>query len=336
MTSKRRDEAKPPSRAAIAEFQLIERLASIVGPTEAPTGIGDDAAVIDQPGPDYLLATVDMLVEGVHFDRSGLSMEAVGRRAMAVNVSDIAAMGGRPAYALVSLALPSSEQQVMVEQLYTGLVAEAGRHRVAIVGGNVTRIDGPLAIDVTLLGSVSKEDVVRREGARVGDILAVTGTLGSAAALRLGREAGLKMPPEWYQEHLIPRARIDAGQALAARHLARAMLDLSDGLSGDLRHLGEASGVGARIRAPLLPIDPITAQIARSLAVDPLDLALSGGEDYELLVALLPGDVGRAQEAVAPVPLTVVGEVVSREAGYRLITLAGTEQALPAESWRHF
>jgi thiamine-monophosphate kinase len=165
------------SIGALGEFGLIERIRNLIGPTTAVVGIGDDAAVLDVGSPDYLLATADMLVQGVHFGDDA-DPETLGRHALAVNLSDIAAMGGTPTFALTSLALPNSTTQGFAEGLYLGLRAEARRFDVAIVGGNISSTEGPVVIDVTLLGVVPRDELLLREGAQPGDALVVSGVLG--------------------------------------------------------------------------------------------------------------------------------------------------------------
>ena len=324
----------------LGEFGLIDRLSGLVGDSAAVVGIGDDAAVLDLGGPDYVLATVDMMVEGVHFDLARRDPFLIGRRALAINVSDIAAMGGEPTFALVSLALSPSCPTSFVERMYEGLVHEAGRTRTGIVGGNVTKTSGPICIDVTVLGRVPRDEVVLRSGAQPGDLLAVTGTLGGAAARRLARAGVANADPalsEWADElPSVPSPRVAPARALAAAHLPRAMLDLSDGLAGDIHHLCGASGVGARIYEDRLPISPQTNFIAAALDVAPLALALSGGEDYELLVALPPEALPAARQAVGDSVLTVVGEGVAAADQVMLVTQHGQQEALAPRGWTHF
>jgi thiamine-monophosphate kinase len=322
----------------IGEFGLIDRLMAIVGPGDAAIGIGDDAAALGLGGPDYLLATVDMMVEGVHFRLPSSPATDIGRRAIAVNVSDIAAMGGEPRHALISIAVSPDLELTVLEEIYQGLADEAEQYGTSIIGGNTSRTTGPLAIDIVLLGTVPKGEIVRRSGARTGDVLAVTGTLGERAALHLARDAGLDLRPwrEWVGTAAVPRPRVAAARALASRHLAHAMLDLSDGLAGDVHHLCAASRVGAVVDAEHLPVSPQVNAICRALGENPVDLALGGGEDYELLVALAPTAVDLAREIVAPLPLHVVGDVVDADEGITLAGPRGRQGLSAAQSWRHF
>jgi thiamine-monophosphate kinase len=324
----------------LGEFGLIDRLAGLVPGSTAVVGIGDDAAVLDVGGADYLLATIDMLVENVHFDLQDTEPRIIGRRALAINVSDIAAMGGEPSFALISLALPPSCSARFIEDIYEGLVLEAALTTTGIVGGNVTRISGPLCIDVTVLGRVPRDEVVLRSGARPGDVLVVTGSLGAAAARREARvgdhTADAAMMAAADRLPAIPVPRVTVARRLASGRIARAMLDLSDGLAGDVRHLCRASNVGAVLRADRLPISATTRTIAAALGVSPVSLALSGGEDYELLIAISPHDVERAQDAAGAVPLTQIGEVVSQISGMILLTDSGEREELPPSGWTHF
>ncbi len=319
---------------------MIDRLAGEIADSAAVVGIGDDAAVLDLGCPYYALATVDMMVEGVHFERTEIDPFVIGRRALAINVSDIAAMGGEPTYALVSLALPPNCPTAFVDRLYEGLGHEAGLTGTGIVGGNVTSTGGPICIDVTVLGRVPRDEVVLRSGAQPGDILAVTGSLGGASARRLAGSRGTKSDPAMVARAdelpSVPACRVTPARRLAAAHIPRAMLDLSDGLAGDIRHFCRASGVGVVIYQDRLPIAPQTRTVADALGLAPVSLALSGGEDYELLMALPPQDLPAAKAAMGDVPLTVIGEVVAAEEGVTLVTESGERAELPPGGWSHF
>jgi thiamine-monophosphate kinase len=331
--------------ADIGEFGLIDLLTQIVQPLAgvASFGIGDDAAVLPWNNQQYLLATVDMLVEGVHFRREAISAADLGRRALAVNLSDIAAMGGTPTYALVSLGLPPALPTVEVEELYRGLTSEAREYGVVIVGGNIARHDQGLLIDVLLLGNVEQHDVLFRSGARPGDVLAVTGDLGAAAAgLGLQRrpelQGQLATAKELLRRQQTPQPRVRAGQVIARSHLAHAMIDLSDGLAGDAHHLARASSLGVIVEEALLPIAAATQTAATLLGVSPAELALHGGEDYELLVALPPENVpviNDSLRAVGEPILTVVGSVTAGD-GVKLRRCHGEIVDLKAGGFRHF
>ena len=303
-------------------------------------GIGDDAAVIDHGGDLYLLATVDMLVEDVHFRLADVSAVDLGRRALAVSLSDIAAMGGWPTHALCSLAVSPTTSLRFLEEVYRGIGQEGEPFGIGVVGGNVSRTEGPLVLDVTVLGEVPKGQLVLRSGALPGDALAVTGSLGEAAARRLAQEHPGPMRRAGVESLLgqtwVPSPRVAAGRALAEEGIVHAMLDVSDGLAADLHHLTAAGGVGAVIEWDHIPVSRLAAAVAGALGQDAGQLALSGGEDYELLVAL-PADMApRAARAVHPVPLRVIGEVLPSSEGVRIRLPGGGLRPLPAAGWRHF
>lgn len=332
-------EDREPTIADLGEFGLLRHIRALAGSGSPVVGIGDDAAVLDVGSPDYLLATTDMLVEGVHFTTTW-DPYVVGRRAISVNVSDVAAMGGCPGYALTSLALPPNTPVRFVTQLYKGFSDGAERYGVSLVGGNLTRTPGPISIDVLLLGSVAPTNLVLRSGARPGDLVAVTGSLGDAAAARLVREQGAHAHDtaveKWLGSHRWPEVRVREAQRLAAARAVHAMMDLSDGLAGDIRHLCEASNVGALIRADSLPISIETRRAAQSLGLPALDLALTGGEDYELLLALSPTMRAAAQEACGDVPLVVIGACTQPDEGINIVDFSGRRHPLSETGWRHF
>ena len=281
-----------------------------------------------------------MLVEEVHFRLQWITGFDLGRQALAVNLSDIAAMGGRPTFALASIAVSAETRLRFVEDVYRGMRHEANLYRVGIVGGNTARTRGPITLDVTLLGEVRKSDVLLRQGAEVGDVLAVTGFLGDAAAARFRAEKGIDSNDRdgtaRVRRNLVPEPRVDAGQALAAGHLVHAMMDISDGLGSDIHHLAEASRVGSVIYEENLPISLETRRVADRLGQAPRDLALYGGEDYELLVALPEESLDRAREALGSLPLHEVGTVLPRDQGVLLETIAGKREPLLPRGWKHF
>lgn len=311
------------ARAEAGEFALIDRFVRAL-PVRGPAvvvGPGDDAAVLRLAPGEELVATVDAVVAGVHFDRRS-SPADVGWKALAVNLSDLAAMGARPLCALVALALPPGTPEGTVRGLARGLGACARAHGAAVAGGNVTRAR-ELSLTVTALGAVPAGRAVLRSGARPGDVVAVTGTLGDAA---LGLRPGAA--PALARRQRRPTPRVAAGLALAP--LVRAAVDVSDGLAQDLGHLCRASGVGARIGLADLPLSPAYRRAARRLA-DPLGPALAGGEDYELVVAVAPGALAaaRAAAARAGTPLTAIGRFV-RGRGVRVVSARGAPVSVPA------
>lgn len=322
----------PSERLAdLGEFGLLARLRARLG---SPY-LGDDAAVLSITPGMTLLATVDAQVDGVHFLGARMSPQQVGRRAIAVNVSDIAAMGGTPRFALVSLLLPSDLDVAWIDALYDGIVAETARWQMQVAGGNMSRTPGPMTVDVTLLGEVESSRALTRRGARPGDVLLVTGELGRAAAgLELLRRGGHGPLVDAY---CTPTPRVREGRALLATRRVRAAMDLSDGLGSDLHRLCEESAVGAIVDAAALPISAEVRAAAAVVGRNPLDLALFGGEDFELLVAASPDDAGLVQEAVRAVgtPLVMIGRVRPQEDGIAAVFPDGSTRGL-AGGWDHF
>jgi thiamine-monophosphate kinase len=264
-------------------------------------GIGDDAAVLAPPRGERLVLSVDAVVEGVHF-RRGWAPEDVGWKALAVNISDLAAMGARPLWALVALATPRGREPAWLARVGLGLAACARRYGLAVVGGNVTRARG-LSLTVTVAGAAGRP--MTRAGARPGDVVLVSGTLGDAA---LGLAAGAAAALRARQRRPVPRVAL--GRALAG--LATACIDVSDGLLQDLGHLCRASGVGASVRLAGLPLSPAYRAATRR-ARDPWAAALSGGEDYELVATVPPRRLGAALGAarLSGTRLSAVGTVVA-------------------------
>ncbi len=274
----------------LGERALIERIRRRIRPGPGTViGPGDDAAALRTGG--LTLVTTDAMVEGVHFQLSWMSAEDLGRKAMAVNASDIAAMGGRPRFATLSLLLRADTPVPFVDGLYDGLIAAADGYGVAIVSGNVSSIDGPLVVDVTLLGDVDEGKLVRRSTAHAGDLLIVTGTLGAAAAglVLLGngesteRSVSPGLPEAAVQECLralrVPAPPVAFAAAAGDAGLLAAAIDVSDGLSSDLFTLCRESNAGAEVDVTALPISEATRSVAGAFDVDPVHLALHGGED---------------------------------------------------------
>lgn len=330
----------------IGEFGLIARIAhALPAPGEGViVGIGDDVAVLRPNGTRYILATCDIQVENVHFLRDRITPQQLGRKVVAINVSDIAAMGGVPRYLLVSLVLPKDTEVAFVDGLYGGMQEECLRWGVEIVGGNMAHSPGGIVVDLFLLGEVEPDRLLRRSSARVGDRVLVTGTLGDSAAglaLVLHPEAAcLDEHRRWVLErHLTPTPRLREGRAIAQSGLATAMIDLSDGLASDIGHICEMSGVGVRIWADALPISGAARAVAEALGGDALDWALFGGEDYELLFTA-PAEwaaelAHRVQEETGTY-VAIIGEVAPAEEGMTLIHRDGVPVPLRKGGWDHF
>ena len=303
------------------------------------SGIGDDAAVLRPPPGQRLVASVDMLVEDQHFRRRGPGAAApadIGWRALAVNLSDLAAMGAWPLWALVSVGVPADFSPEDLEAVYGGLAEAARDCGLAVVGGNLAVVPERLVLDVTVLGAAVRP--VPRTGGRPGDLVCVTGRLGAAAAGLALLSAG-EVPPQWdelRQAQWRPRPRLAEGRALAALEAVHAMCDVSDGLARDLAGLC-GTGLGALLRAEDLPIPASVVAAAAQTGCDPLEWALGGGEDYELLCLVAPGAVAAAQKAVAAaggVPLTVIGACRSQPGLH--VERSGTVQPLATSGWDPF
>ena len=323
----------------LGEFGLIDRLAEMIPPavgTRTIIGIGDDAAAWYGDA-SIQLATVDSLVEDIHFSLSTASWEEVGWKSLAVNVSDIAAMGGLPCYALVSLGLPGDTEVEDVLALYRGMIGLAGEFQLQIVGGDT--VSAPqVVINVTVLGSSGSADgrILMRSAARPGDLVAVTGTLGAAAAgvemlaghtsFETGAAACLK------EACLRPRPRVAEGRLLV-EHGVEAAIDVSDGLVADLNHICRASRVGARVEIDRVPVSPAVTECFGDRA---LALALAGGEDYQLLFTAAAGHIERVRAATST-PVTVIGEITAEGVGATtLVDSHGKPFSLPGTGWDHF
>lgn len=321
------------------EFALIAQLAPFLsGPDDRiAVGHGDDAAVVDLDGRLVVLA-VDVVVDGVHFRRDVSTPEDVGWKSVAVNCSDLAAMGASPTAAVVGLCRPEEVPAEEIERLYAGMQQACDRWGLRLVGGDTVRSEA-LALSVTVLGDVERP--VTRAGAQPGDALVVVGSLGAAASAVAVLAAGGDPDPAHLEAHRRPRALVAAGLALAAGG-ATALIDVSDGLGADLGHLCTASGVSARVRAAALPIAGGVTEAAVALGADPLDLACGGGEDFALLAALpadAAGSVAAAAAEAEGVPAAVVGEVVepAGEGPDALLVLAdGSTRDLAGLGYDHY
>jgi len=303
--------------------------------------LGDDAAVLDVPPDRQVVVTTDGLIEGVHFRRDWSDPYSIGWKAAAVNLSDIAAMGADPTFTFVSLALPSDETVEWLERLYDGLCDCLNRYGARLAGGDTNSTSSGLVITVTQLGTVPRGQALTRVGAKVGDILLVTGTLGdSAAGLALLSQHGAvqaeKVNKAVVQSHRRPQPRVVAARAARETGHVHAAMDISDGLAGDLLKLCTASGVGARINAAALPLSEAVQSASKELSLPVLDLALDGGECCELLLAVAPSDVEAVQAAVAATGtvLTPIGEVL--RTGFRILGPDGADLPTERRGWDHF
>jgi len=311
----------------LSEKKLIKQIRrSARGGESVVTGIGDDCAVLRVPPGHELLVTTDFTIEKVHFRRDWHRPELVGRRCLTRGLSDIAAMGGEPRAAFLSLAVPSDVPQKWVRRFLKGLLDLADEFKVPLAGGDTAQSACGIQADIVVVGSVPKGKAVLRSGAKAGEQIYVTGELGGSAAA-LAQLAESKPVGAEYFRHFRPLARVAVGRRLRQRGLASAMIDLSDGLSTDLEHICQESHVGAEIEAEAIP----RAQVGLGKKRVALQLALHGGDDYELLFT-----------SAAPVPSEIAGVRVTRigrttqSAGMRLIGADGKARRLEAGGWEHF
>jgi len=342
------------TRSTIHEFDLIHtlhrrhsrRTASVI------RGIGDDAAVVTSRAGQWTVLTTDLLTEGVHFDLRTATMADIGFRAAAANLSDIAAMGATPQYLLVALAIPRTGTSRHVHQLYRGMMAACRPHHVGLIGGDTSASDGGWFLSLTLVGMAPPRKALFRSGARIGDYLYVTGTVGdSLAGLRLLNEPPLRASPHprtavfstkhrqfLIGRHLRPTARITEGRWLSAHRFATSAIDISDGLSGDLRHICEESHVGAELDLGALPLSPACRAYAASRKLDPVDLALRGGEDYELLFTVSPRQRSKLDRSatVRGFSLTCIGNIRPHRFGIQALSSHGKRHRLANTSYEHF
>jgi thiamine-monophosphate kinase len=331
-----------PSAPASTEFGLIAELAPFLAGAQhgIAVGSGDDAAVLDL-GDRWVCLAVDVIVEGVHF-RSDLSSYAdVGWKAVAVNCSDLAAMGARPTAAVVGLCRPPDLPVSDIEALYTGMDEACTRWGLRLVGGDTVAAEA-LALSVTVLGEVEPNRAVTRAHAEPGDAIVVVGSLGAAAAALSQVAHGRQPSAALLSAHRRPQALVAAGRALAS-HGARAMIDVSDGLGADLGHICAASGVAARVRWTALPIADGVLATAAEIGIDPVDVVCGGGEDFALLAAV-PADLAEqaaqaasVAEGVTAVLVGVVGEPhADDEAAVVLEMPDGSTRDIGAAGYDHF
>ena len=316
----------------LSEKALLARVRrkSSPGP-KVEVGIGDDCAVLRIPSGHEALLTTDFSLEGIHFRRSWHSPEVIGHRCLTRGLSDIAAMGGVPLAAFVSLALPETVPQAWVDGFYRGLLNLAERFSVTLAGGDTARSPRGVMADIVVLGSISKGKAILRSGARPGDRIYVTGSLGaSAATLALLRSRRTEaLGPAAFPAHFFPTPRIGVGRALREKTLASAMIDISDGLSTDLSHICVESGVGAEIDMAAIPC----AKIGTPEEKVPLRFALHGGDDYELLFTAPSRKL--VPRIVTGVAITQIGRVTRRK-GMILRERNGKVVRLKPQGWEHF
>jgi thiamine-monophosphate kinase len=324
-----------PEKALIAQIRHMAK-SSIQGRTPGSnraifTGIGDDCAVLRLlPGRESLVTT-DFTLEGIHFRRDGHPPESVGHRCLARGLSDIAAMGGEPVAAFLSLALPRDLPQAWVGRFVRSLISLGEKFGLTLAGGDTAESPNGILADIIVVGSAPTGGSVPRSGARPGDRIFVSGELGGSAAavVQMRTKPKTKVKASDYPRHFYPEPRVELGRILRARGLASAMIDTSDGLSTDLAHLCEESGVGAEVESALIP----RASVGKPPREVDLDLALHGGEDYELLFTARPGK--RIPAQIAGVALTQIGSI-TRSRLILVRNLKGVAYQLEPRGWEHF
>ena len=347
------------------EFEFLDRLRrqtnSHQHSTRLLTGIGDDAAIISESAGRDLVVSTDLLIEGIDFHAHATPAQFLGHKALAVSLSDIAAMGARPTWSFLSFGMPRDRwDSDFKDAFFEGYLSLADQFGVTLSGGDVSESPASIVMDSIVLGEVNSGAAVLRSGAQPGDQIYVTGNLGGAAAglklLELGRStSNMKSEPRrvgvatgsassaqdddaiqsLLLRQLQPQPRVGWGIILGEQHLARAMIDLSDGLSSDLHHLCDESGAGAIINAASLPLNSDVKHLCGRRALDPLMLALHGGEDFELLFTVAPENVSRLPKRVDGVPISRVGEITDRR-GAILIREKNHEWKLQPEGFQHF
>ncbi|MFN2455178.1 MAG: thiamine-phosphate kinase [Pyrinomonadaceae bacterium] len=337
-----------------SEFDFIERICrqTLVRkrrPVGLTRGIGDDAAIIKQHAEDETLITADLLVEDVDFRREWMPPRLLGHKALAVSLSDIAAMGARPRFALLSIGVPHSIfRTTFLDEFYAGFFALADYYKIALIGGDVSRTPDRIVVDSIVIGEAKRGHSITRAGARPGDKIFVTGTLGGASGglrllmkgARLTKKSASQRSSslnDLLLRQLRPEPRVAWGVQLGIKKLASAMIDVSDGLSSDLAHLCEESGVGADVQAARIPFDPLVMQVYGQSAASPspIDLALNGGEDYELLFTVRPRDVVRLPKRLNGVQIAQIGVITKQRRRIRLMENSRARELKPC-GFAHF
>ena len=343
--------SQPPERTEIntlGEFGLIDHLMKDHRPSLKSTimGVGDDAAVLS-PQHSHQLISTDLLLEGIHFDLMYTPLKHLGYKAVVVNLSDICAMNALPTQITVSIGLSNRFSLEAVEELYQGIHAACKFYHIDLVGGDTSSSQQGLVLSVTAVGSNDPKKITYRSGAKVGDIVCITGNLGAAylglQILEREKQLYLSQPdvqPDLEEQQFLigkqlkPEARKDMIELFAkARLVPTAMIDVSDGLASDLRHICTQSKVGAFIEETGVPIHPEAQQMALKFKLDPITCALSGGEDYELLFTIDPQDLPKVR--VMP-DIYLMGEIVHEKEGIKLHTSGGNIHDIPAQGWQHF
>ena len=331
----------------LGEFGLIDRLTAAIE-LKAPStrkGVGDDAAVLDF-GDSEVLISKDLLVEGIHFDLGYVPLKHLGYKAAVVNFSDIYAMNGTPSQLLVGMAVSSRFPVEALEEVYAGLLLACSRYGVDLVGGDTTSSQSGLVLSVTAVGHVAKGKSVQRDGAQAGDLLVVTGDLGAAymglqvlEREKAAYQANPNLQPELQgheyvlERQLKPEARKDISALLAELGvIPTSMMDISDGLSSEILHLGTQSGVGCTIYEDKIPMDPQMMHLAEEFGINPITAVLNGGEDYELLFTIPIADFDKIKGNPS---LTPIGHMTADKV-FQMVTNSGQAVALESQGWKAF
>jgi thiamine-monophosphate kinase len=339
------DRTKRTEIAQLGEFGLIDHLTKSIELKQSSSiyGVGDDAAVIN-PGDKKVLISTDLLVEGIHFDLTYVPLKHLGYKAAVVNFSDMAAMNAVPTQITVSIALSNRFSLEAVEELYAGLKLACDAYQVDLVGGDTTSSKAGLVISITVLGLANEEDIVYRHSAKQGDLLCVSGDIGAAYAglLILEREksefvANPEMQPKLegmdylLERQLKPEARVDMIKIFKELGIKpTAMMDISDGLASEIKHICKQSDLGCTVYEDKIPIDQLTWDVAREFNMDPTMLALNGGEDYELVFTIAQSDFEKAKENPQ---IKIVGYMTEASAGINLITKNQVSAPIEAQGW---
>ena len=329
----------------LGEFGLLKKLSGQFKSTHPRVikGIGDDTSVTVQDETKYLLCTTDTLVEDIHFSLKHTSSYNLGKKAVSISLSDIAAMGGAPTFLLTSIILPASTPVDFINLLYKGIKERADEFAVALVGGNTSASPEKIVITTIMLGEVPKDQVIFRKGASAGDVVYVTGRLGdSSLGLKIWKEKDDKIITDPFLKdamlaHIDPFPRVREGRKLAEKKLATSMIDISDGLISELRHITEESMVGAKIWLDKIPI---STALKRWLVDHPADitLSLSGGEDYELLFTAPKANTHMIENLAKElgIPITQIGEIVPQEYGISVLDDKGGVFQPPSNGFEHW
>ena len=324
----------------LSERELVARIHAQLPPSPPwlTVGIGDDGAVVEPERNRLEVFTVDAVIDGVHVDRRFTPPDAIGHRAMAVNLSDLAAMGATPRLALLSLALPADLAVTEFDGIIAGIAGQAASAGIAVIGGNLTRTPGPLTIDITAVGSVKRRGALTRGGARSGDYVYLTGSIGGATAgLQMLLAGQADASAACVERYLRPAARLRVGALLGRNKAASACIDLSDGLADGVTRIAEASGVGITLDADTIPVEPDAARWFAGRSEHPLLAAMSGGDDYELLFTVRPRLRGRLKAAFrhGGTPLTRIG--VCTNDGRLTVRSSSSTDVLPVPTgFSHF